>query len=386
VTKRIDAKKIRSWMEDNLDRVLQYLYPDGKMENGEFVVGNIYGDSGKSLKVTVSGKNAGLWVDFADCNRGGDLISLWQERFEITDFVKTLKDISEYIGDYDYESEYKPRIKTQAEINRELEAAKNKENYMRRMFNRIWKGSKPIGESLLFPKYMRYRGIDPDNMKNLGSDVRFNGGVDVYFKGKIIGKSPCMIALSRDKDGKPQGIHFTYLNNNGEKAVFKKAEALSKKMLAVHKKAMIGTSVKLTNENNGCRTLAICEGLETGDAIIAAISNDGNEHSTTPVRATLSGRNISSFIPPEDTENLLVCIDKDVSETGIKMGMALKERLATERPEINVYITMPDNDIPHGKKGIDYADLNPDEIRDNIYESIDKLLEMGDPEASLDIT
>ncbi len=59
---------------DNAERVAKYLLPRGHLEGKEWCAGNTNGDSGKSLKINLSGKKA--WSDFASGD-SGDLLDLW---------------------------------------------------------------------------------------------------------------------------------------------------------------------------------------------------------------------------------------------------------------------------------------------------------------------
>lgn len=45
---------------DNAERVAKFLLPKGHLEGKEWCAGNTNGDSGKSLKVNIGGKNHGL--------------------------------------------------------------------------------------------------------------------------------------------------------------------------------------------------------------------------------------------------------------------------------------------------------------------------------------
>jgi putative DNA primase/helicase len=54
--------------------LLQRWFRAGRLEAGEFVVGNLQGDPGASLKINVK---SGLWSDFATGERGGDPVSLY---------------------------------------------------------------------------------------------------------------------------------------------------------------------------------------------------------------------------------------------------------------------------------------------------------------------
>ncbi|MBE8596829.1 toprim domain-containing protein [Xenorhabdus sp. BG5] len=62
----------RLWSD--VERVAKYLLPNGKRESHEWVAGSVNGESGKSLKVNLTGKK--VWSDFAE-GIGGDLLDLW---------------------------------------------------------------------------------------------------------------------------------------------------------------------------------------------------------------------------------------------------------------------------------------------------------------------
>ena len=72
----------------NLKTTLTALYPHGKIEGGEFVIGNIDGDAGKSLKVNL---RTGLWADFAG-HGSGRILKLFAYRHN-NDFSKGLEEV-----------------------------------------------------------------------------------------------------------------------------------------------------------------------------------------------------------------------------------------------------------------------------------------------------
>ena len=51
------------------------LFPDGRRERNEFLIGNINGDVGRSLAIHLSGDKAGVWKDF-NSGDSGDLVGL----------------------------------------------------------------------------------------------------------------------------------------------------------------------------------------------------------------------------------------------------------------------------------------------------------------------
>ena len=67
--------EVKQALLSRLDSVLERIMPQGQIHGQRFVVGNIQGDPGESLSVTLDGENAGLWLDFAT-GEGGDIFDL----------------------------------------------------------------------------------------------------------------------------------------------------------------------------------------------------------------------------------------------------------------------------------------------------------------------
>ena len=60
------------------ESVCKYLLPQGKRQGHDWMVGDVAGHPGQSLKIVVEGDKIGVWMDFADpTNAGGDLLDLW---------------------------------------------------------------------------------------------------------------------------------------------------------------------------------------------------------------------------------------------------------------------------------------------------------------------
>ena len=74
---RYDIGEISRMLAQRAEAVCQWLLPAGKREGHEWRAGSIDGEAGHSLGVNLAGK-AGVWRDFADDNKGGDLIDLIQ--------------------------------------------------------------------------------------------------------------------------------------------------------------------------------------------------------------------------------------------------------------------------------------------------------------------
>lgn len=90
-------KILNSKLTGQIEEVLAYLLPNGQKHGGEYTVGSINGEQGKSLSVRIRGANAGIWKDFADDSKGGDLLDLWSACRGLS-FFETITEVKEYLG------------------------------------------------------------------------------------------------------------------------------------------------------------------------------------------------------------------------------------------------------------------------------------------------
>lgn len=89
--------EISSLMNDQAQRVAEYLLPNGKLRGGEWIVGGIDGERGNSMKVRVDGTKRGAWCDFESGKEKGDLISLWMAVRNIG-FRDAVREAKEFLG------------------------------------------------------------------------------------------------------------------------------------------------------------------------------------------------------------------------------------------------------------------------------------------------
>lgn len=103
---RITVKEISDRLWSSVDRVCKHILPNGKKEANEWCVGSTGGESGKSLKVNLAGKNK--WTDFAS-GEGGDLLDLWVLVRDIP-LHDAIKEAKEFLGIKDDEQYFnKPK-------------------------------------------------------------------------------------------------------------------------------------------------------------------------------------------------------------------------------------------------------------------------------------
>ncbi|MCK5617046.1 hypothetical protein KAR91_85075, partial [Candidatus Pacearchaeota archaeon] len=91
-----DRSELAELLKLRAGEVARYLYPAGKQEGREWVIGSIYGEAGKSLKICTEGDKVGVWCDFAG-GKAGDLVSLWHE-CKGGQFGETAAEIRGYLG------------------------------------------------------------------------------------------------------------------------------------------------------------------------------------------------------------------------------------------------------------------------------------------------
>ena len=98
-SEKLDTDDIRNDLLSRIDEALNYLLPQGYVQNNCFYIGDTEGNKGKSLVVQLQGDKQGSWFDFAT-NQGGDLFNLWAEvrGYGKNEFPKLLTEINEWLG------------------------------------------------------------------------------------------------------------------------------------------------------------------------------------------------------------------------------------------------------------------------------------------------
>lgn len=90
--------------------VCQELLPNGKLIGSDWVVGDVSGAAGKSLKICVKGDRIGKYYDHADPNYKGDLMGLWCEVRGIG-IGPAMREVKAHLGINEIEP-YRPPTKT----------------------------------------------------------------------------------------------------------------------------------------------------------------------------------------------------------------------------------------------------------------------------------
>jgi Toprim domain len=203
-----DAPTIKAILLNDLISHLKTLYPQGKIKGNSFYIGNIAGDAGDSLVITLSGKHKGRWTDFST-NEHGDVFYLFAVHFNIdarTQFYQLLQRLSEHLGLS--QSEAKPisdteiqAIKARQEQSRlqEIEAEKaalletiKKQETALRLWNEAICINHPTAQ-----EYLKARGL------NIQFNMHVMRFIPNCYHSEYKQNLPCIIALVRDTKGTP---------------------------------------------------------------------------------------------------------------------------------------------------------------------------------------
>lgn len=90
-------REIAARLAHDAEGVCRMLLPGGKRVGAEWEAGSVGGESGRSLRVHLSGAKAGVWADFADDTQRGDLVDLWAAVRGVP-LAEALRQARDYLG------------------------------------------------------------------------------------------------------------------------------------------------------------------------------------------------------------------------------------------------------------------------------------------------
>jgi len=263
-------------------------------------------------------------------------------------FKETLESLAEVLGveggqgHLPKRAAYVPPEPSAEEVQRKKESLK-----------RVWEASMPINHKDSEPVrlYLLRRRLD---FVGLPRSIRCNPKLS-YFSEKNkqkVGDFPAMVSAIVDKDGKPLSVHRTYLCSDGHKAVVESPKKVMSPMPGV---SILGGSVWLHEECTTATTVAVTEGIETGIAVQLAMG--------IPTFSAISSVGLANWVPPRHVKKVLIMGDKDKTtqtprgprQPGQEAAEGLAERLKEQG--IKARIVLPRQDVPNGRKSIDWADV-----------------------------
>lgn len=200
------------------------------------------------------------------------------------------------------------------------------------LLNRIFEESEPIETGGIVVSYLSHRKIE---LPNWPSDIREHPSLAVYEGGRPTGQQfPALLAVIRDKESRPTGLHLTFLRKNGSG----KADIpTQRKIIGVAEGSTRGGCVRIADPKDG--QIGLAEGIET--AISASLLTG------TPCWAALNAGGLERAILPPEIERVTLFSDRD--PPGLKAAALACERFRKEGRQAEILV--PD------EKGWDFNNI-----------------------------
>jgi len=298
------------------------LFPNGRRSGDEWRLANIRGDAPRkngSCVISLKGPHAGDWHEF-DGEQGGGPISAIQQATGL-DGAALIRAAAENAGIVPGAPQRRAPTASAVPPPSKRDAASE--------IAHILSGAQPIAGTAA-ERYLAGRGV----VVPAGADLQFHADLTHW---ETKSGFPAMLGLVRDGAGEVIGLHRTYLSENPDGSVAKAPVAKPRMMLG----KMAGGAVRLA-AFNGQGALGLCEGIETGLAVMTACPGFA-------VWATLSTSGLEQVHLPPDAKRVMILADHDESGAGLRAAETAARRLRSEGRE--VVIALPP------EPGHDFNDL-----------------------------
>ncbi len=345
---RFDLDLIVHRLRDTAEQWVPRLFPNGRRVGNDWRLANIRGDAPRksgSCVITLKGPHAGDWIDF-DGNQGGGPLSTLEAALGLRGY-DLIVEAAEMTGVRSDAPQRKVPATQPLPVKRDTQ--QDIEHILAR-----------TGSAADTPvtTYLEGRRLSLPSGADLGCHPDL-----MYWETRT--RYPAMVAVVRDRDGAVIGIHRTYLEPQPDGSVIKAQVARPKMMLG----RIAGGAVRLADIRDADR-LALCEGIETG---LAAMAADPSLH----VWATLSTSALEQVQLPAGIRRILILADHDASGAGLRAAETAARRLRSEGRE--VVIARPP------QEGDDFNDLLLREGPEAVARSISEAQGPAEPEGAVEV-
>jgi hypothetical protein len=308
-----DTDELRRFLRDSLELFLPRLLSEGRVAQGEFVAGSTAGDKGKSLRVALRGSRRGLWVDHAT-GEGGDAFALIQACMGCS-FQDAIRIAREMRGMQLPKSQVKMRAEVKAKRDSMLDV------------QHVIRGCGHIELDNPAGRYLMSRSLQLPSSRDLLWHPRL-----MHWPTQTVHHG--MVGIVRNAQDTIIGVHRTYLTEFGAKAFVEPVRM----MLGEVK----GGAVTLSNGMDG--SLALCEGIETGLAVLQLQLFEG------PLWACLSTSGLRAIEVPAYVKRVVIFADFDPpladgyhagKRPGTLAAEVLADRLTTEGRSVEIRYPAP---------------------------------------------
>lgn len=301
---RFDMDMIVRRLRDTAESWVPRLFPNGRRAGDEWRLANIQGDAPRksgSCVISLKGPHAGDWHEF-DGDQGGGPVNTISQASGL-DGAALIMEAAEIAGVAPGAPERRapPAAPPVAKRDAAQEIA------------HIMSGALPIAGTPV-ERYLAGRGLAVPE----GAELSFHRDLTHWDQKAGF---PAMIGLVRDRAGEVIGLHRTYLEEGSDGAVGKAAIAKPRMMLG----RVAGGAVRLASFK-GDTALGICEGIETGLAVMKACPG-------LAVWATLSTSGLEQVQLPPEAKRVIILADHDESGAGLRAAETAARHLRMEGRE-----------------------------------------------------
>ncbi len=278
------AAAIARMLAERVDQLVADLLPGGHREGQEWRCGSVAGEPGNSLGVHLTGVKRGLWADFA-AGGSGDALDLVQAVLGLG-MVAALRWSSDWLGLTGDDDHDRPAAPPAVAIQPPGKSSD--------LWRRPWLSARPIVGTLA-EAYLGNRGSRFDDAT--GRVLRFAQQHPRRSPAGHLERHPALLCLLSDiRTGEPCGTVNVYLQANGSDRIRDRKGKTSWGRAS-------GSAVMLSAFDEPSLGLTLCEGVETGIALLMA--------GIAPVWCCGGAANLASFPILAGIEALTVAADAD---------------------------------------------------------------------------
>ena len=302
---RFDMDLIVRRLRDTAETWVPRLFPNGRRAGDEWRLADIQGRAPRksgSCVISLKGAHAGDWHEF-DGNQGGGPLSTISQASGL-DGAALVVEAAEVAGVAPGAPQWRaplpaaaPRVKRDAAQE----------------IAHIMSGAVPVAGTPV-ERYLAGRGLAVPE----GADVSFHPDLTHW---DTKSGYAAMLGIVRDRSGEVIGLHRTYISEQADGSVTKAAIAKPRMMLG----KIAGGAVRLA-PLSGETALGICEGIETGLAVMKACPG-------LAVWATLSTSGLEQVQLPPEAKRVIILADHDESGAGLRAAETAARHLRMEGRE-----------------------------------------------------
>lgn len=258
----VDIKEILAGLEARVVRLCQELLPNGIIERGEYRVGSLEGDKGRSLAIHIGTARPGVWADFSTGERG-DALDLVAQVYFSGNKSQAVRWAVSWLG-YDGADPRRLAVTRRAIAHTDVKKQREGDQVAKRRAQalRLFLEASPTIAGSVADTYLKGRCIDLSQLGRQPRALRFHPSL---YCSETQGRFPALVAAISDAAGVHVATHRTWLRPDGSG----KARLVDpKKTIGSYAGGCIrlwrGASGKALKDCPPGETVIISEGIEDG--------------------------------------------------------------------------------------------------------------------------